>query len=169
MILSILKREIFELFIEEWCVLNNVFLDLIWHLYRSRVYNRVNIQGWKLINLWWYLRGLFYEDTVKHDDVYDETFINEEPQETPAPIPKKRKKKRTELENLEITLKGWNFATSMYQASPFTVDTIQNNMNAADDYKGGDGGQLRYGENEDADKEFNFVMNVDDFDNMYLL
>ena len=110
------------------------------------------------------------DDQEVYDDVYEnETFIDEEPQETPAPIPKKRKKKRTELENLEITLKGWNFATSVYQASPFTVDTIQNNMNAADDYKGGDGGQLRYGENEDADKEFNFVMNIDDFDNMYLL
>ena len=100
-------------------------------------------------------------------------FFDEEPQDLPVPIPKKRKKRRTELENLEITLKGWNFATSVSQALPFTLDAIQNMMNmpenVADDCNGGDRGQMRFGENEDADKEFNFVMKIDDFDNMYLL
>ena len=61
------------------------------------------------------------DDQEAFDDVYDETFTDEEPQESPVPIPKKRKKRRTELENLEITLKGWNFATSVSQALPFTL------------------------------------------------
>ena len=82
------------------------------------------------------------DDQEVCDEVYDnETFNDEEPQESPVPILKKRKKKRTELENLEITLKGWNFATIVYQALPFTLDTIQNNMNAVDDYNGGTGGR----------------------------
>ena len=42
--------------------------------------------------------------------------------------------------------------------------------NAADDCNGGDRGQMKYeNEAEDADKEFNYVMKIDDFDNLYLL
>ena len=56
---------------------------------------------------------------------------------------------------------------------PFTLDTIQNMMNMPENVAGecneGDRGQMRYGEDEAADKEFNCVMKIDDFDNMYLL
>merc|ERR1712179_168047 len=60
------------------------------------------------------------------DDVQQEELLDDEvPLNIPASVPKKRKKRRTELENLKITLKGWNMATSVFQALPFTRDTAQ--------------------------------------------
>merc|ERR1719233_2627379 len=62
------------------------------------------------------------------DAQVDEQFDDEEPTCIPVPTPKKRKKRKTELENLEITLKGWNLTRSMFQALPFTSDTTQQVM-----------------------------------------
>ena len=65
-------------------------------------------------------------------------------------------------------------ARSMFQALPFTSDISQQDMMNVHRYAvGGDmenKGQIREGEDEDADREFNFVMkNDNDFDEMYLL
>ena len=100
---------------------------------------------------------------------------DELPQDLPVPALKKRKKRRTELENLEITLKGWNMMTSVSQALQFTRNTGQSGMMAmhgkaaAAGPDEGDRKLFREGEDEDADKEFNFVKNDDDVDEMYLL
>ena len=107
------------------------------------------------------------------DDFDDETF-DENPENLPASVPKKRKKRRTELENLEITLKGWNLVQSKFQALPFTHAISQKNQmpvenNTAGGYAEGDMGFNREGENEDADIEFNFVIKDNDFDDIYLL
>ena len=86
----------------------------------------------------------------------------------------RKKKRRTELENLEITLKGWNLVKSVCQALPFTHAISQKNqmpveINTADGYAEGDMGFNREGANEDADFEFNFVIKDKDFDDIYLL
>ena len=81
----------------------------------------------------------------------------------------------TELENLKITLKGWNMATSVFQALPFTRDTAQpvggvvNNDTAAGICDEGHQELFRERGEEDADKEFNFVENDNDFDDLYLI
>ena len=110
----------------------------------------------------------------EHDDHQD--FDDEDvPQQQPASVPKKRKKRRTELENLEITLKGWNLARSIFQALPFTSDTTQQDMMNEHRYADGGGmenkGQIREGEDEDADREFNYVITNenDSSDFLYLL
>ena len=79
------------------------------------------------------------------------------------------------MENLEITLKGWNMMTSVSQALQFTRNTGQPGMMAmhgkaaAAGPNEGDRKLLREREDEDADKEFNYVKNDDNFDEMYLL
>ena len=112
------------------------------------------------------------------DAQLDEQFDDEEPTCIPVPTPKKRKKRKTELENLEITLKGWNLTKSMFQASLFTHSTNQQDklclqMKAVDGWLEGFKEVIREGEDEDvtgeADKEFNLIKNDDDFDNIYLL
>ena len=119
---------------------------------------------------------LYENDDHLGDDVQQQELLDDEvPQNIPASAPKKKRKRRTELENLEITLKGWNMATSVFQALPFTHDTAQpvggvvNNEAAADSCNEGHQELYREGENADADKEFNFVKNDNDFDNLYLL
>ena len=109
------------------------------------------------------------------DKIYDfdaETFTDEEPEDLPEPVPNKRKKRRTELENLEITMKGWNLAKSKYQVLPFTHAISQNNQVPMQTYTGHEEGNMGLsweGENEDADIEFNFVIKDKDFDDLYLL
>ena len=110
------------------------------------------------------------------DDVQQEELLDDEvPLNIPASVPKKRKKRRTELENLKITLKGWNMATSVFQALPFTHDTAQsiggvvNNETAADGRDEGHQELFRERGEEDADKEFNFVKNDNDLDDLYLI
>ena len=116
------------------------------------------------------------EATVTVDDDYEQLDEEEVPPHVPVSVPKLRKKRRTELENLKITLKGWNLAMSVSQALPFTCSVTQLNMmnvhkDAVDGCdEQGNKGQIREGEDEDADREFNFVMkNDNDFDEMYLL
>ena len=113
------------------------------------------------------------------DDVqHDKLFNDEEPTNVPVPAQKKRKKRRTELENLEITLKGWNLTRSMFQASLFTHSTNQQDklclqMKAVDGWLEGFKEVIREGEDEDvtgaADRDFNLIKHDDDFDNIYLL
>ena len=110
------------------------------------------------------------------DDVQHEELLNDEvPLNIPASVPKERKKRRTELENLKITLKGWNMATSVFQALPFTRDTAQpvggvvDNDTAAGGCDEGHQELFRERGEEDADKEFNFVENDNDFDDLYLI
>ena len=107
-------------------------------------------------------------------DVFDDETFDKEPENLPASVPKKKKKRRTELENLEITLKGWNLVQSKFQALPFTHAISQKNQMPVENitaggYGEGDMGFNREGENENADFEFNFVMKENDFDDIYLL
>ena len=115
-------------------------------------------------------------DDSDPDDQEDDVISDDLPQNIPVPVPKKRKKRRTELENLEITLKGWNLMTSVFQALPFTSNTSQTDRrvmhekaSAADGWDQGDKELFREGEDEDADMEFNYVKNDDDLDEMYLI
>ena len=79
------------------------------------------------------------------------------------------------MENLEITMKGWNLASSVSQALPFTLDTAQPSalvMNEDVAVAGRDDGHhelAREGEEGDADKEFNYVNDDKDLNEMYLL
>ena len=79
---------------------------------------------------------------------------------------------------MEITLKGWNLTRSMFQASPFTHDTNQQDrlslhMKAVDGSHEGFKEVFREGEVEDvtgaADGDFNFIKNDVNSDNIYLL
>ena len=113
------------------------------------------------------------ETTETLDDQHDELLTNEEPQNVPISVPKSRKKRKTELENLEITMKGWNFTRSVSQASPFIHLTTQQDklslhMNTVNGWYEGGKEVNREGE-DDPDKDFNFVKNDDDCDNIYLL
>ena len=118
-----------------------------------------------------------YPDNQEYfdDEVQGDVFDDELPQDMPAPALKKRKKRRTELENLEITLKGWNMMTSVSQALLFTRNPAQPDKMvmygkaAADGLEEGDRKLFGEREDEDADKEFNFVKNDDDLEEMYLL
>ena len=66
-------------------------------------------------------------------------------------------------------------ATSVFQALPFIHNTAQpievdvNKEAAVDGCYEGHQELFREGEDDDADKEFNFVKNDNDFDNMYLI
>ena len=106
------------------------------------------------------------------DDLDDETFTEKDPENLPPPALKKRKMRKTELENLEITLKGWNLAKSKFQAMSFTHAISQSTEVQTDTAVGYDEGEkelIREGENEDADIEFNCVTKDYDFDDLYLL
>ena len=91
----------------------------------------------------------------------------------PESIHKKRKKRISELENLKIEMEGWNLSKSEFQAMPFTLNTTQLDkmvMNVQTD--GGDKRSKEFsreGEEADADYDFNYVMNIDNFDELYLL
>ena len=112
-------------------------------------------------------------ETFDDDDRHDEPLFDEETLNIPFPVPKSRKKRKTELENLEITLKGWNLTRSVFQASTFAhLTTEQDNLalhmkTDCGQYEGGNEAS-REGE-DDPDKDFNFVKNDDDCDNLYLL
>ena len=66
-------------------------------------------------------------------------------------------------------------ATSVFQALPFTYGTAQsaeevmNKEAAVDGCYEGHQELFREGEDDDADKEFNFVKNDNDFDDLYLI
>merc|ERR1719233_2650572 len=97
---------------------------------------------------------IFDENDDKVYDFDDETFTDDEPEDSPEPVPKK-KKRRTELENLEITMKGWNLAKSKYQVLPLTHAISQSNQvpmqtGVAAECDEGEQGLNREGENEDA-------------------
>ena len=72
-------------------------------------------------------------------------------------------------------MKGWNLASSVSQALPFSLDTAQPSklvMNEEIAVAGCDDGHhelAREGEEGDADKEFNFVNNDENLNEMYLL
>ena len=115
-------------------------------------------------------------DVDQQEEPFDDEALNDEevPQHIPVYVPRKRKKKRTELENLEITLKGWNLATSVYQAMSLTYEATQQDMKdvqmyAVDGCASGNKELVGEGEDEDADREFNFVMKDDHIDELYLL
>ena len=111
------------------------------------------------------------KEPLEADDLNDE---EEVPQHLPVSVPRKRKKKRTELENLEITMKGWNLASSVHKAMSLTYEATQQDMKdvhmyAVDGHDVGNKELVGEGENEDADQEFNFVMKDDHIDKSYLL
>ena len=116
---------------------------------------------------------VFDEDNAKPDEE------NTNPDLTPDPVkPKIKKKRRTELENLKIKMKGWENEDLVTRAVPFINNTLQDQLadlmtNTL--YEGtcsasNDEGQ---GIREDSEKEFNVVMNHDnllDIENqIYLL
>ena len=99
----------------------------------------------------------FYVD----DDDYEHLDDEEVPPHVAVSVPKVIKK-RTELENLKITLKGWNLTKCVsFTCNAAKEDMMKVNKDAADGCeKQGYKGQFREGEDEDADKEFNFVIKM---------
>ena len=88
--------------------------------------------------------------------------------------PKLRRKRRTELENLEIDMKGWNIGALTIKATPFINSSLQYTVNTLNDVKiqviddscgvgnGDEEGQFEQCEMGDkSDDDFNCFENYD--------
>ena len=125
-------------------------------------------------------------DDNELDENYEPPEASPHPYPKPSPKPIMKRKRRTEIDNLEIKMSGWENETLMTRAAPFIHNTFQaqfttqlmDNVYEYEETCGAsydEGQETMYetGIGEDPEKEFNFVIkneNLLDMNNqLYLL